>query len=1022
MASAASQHDATASSQPGAAADARVDADTAATDALLDAALPVFSLSPEAALAARVERASENLDVTELVAALRDATDSRRAELAYKVLQALQRCLPSQCTPDSVERAADLEAADGAAVLLNAFEAFHFTVAGKLKLSGVICCVCSALLYLMHKAYKHRSALDAVAIALRLQLAEPPADMGVISITNHRRAFATLLSVAGRESASLRAEAFAVDAVARLVAGLLHDRESGFSYLSGLEIVCSMDGGNPEAIKQLSALNGIDVVIAAMANGTTLRRGMHLLWNMLPLADLAPPATEEVIRSRNAAMHKAGIAALAGPARSTGVFFVHTCRVLLYVVESGDMLQATTVVHSVIAALRAVVAALPNIGSWALPASSCAASVLLKCCGRCGAEDAASPGTYVLRAGALPLMETMMAAAEGGGLGAELPLNWELVPTLASTLKQLEANGTLAARSDRALESLDVAELVAVLCEASERRLARLACVMLVSLLRCCRDEPSAERIAALEAADGAAVVLKALQVFHNTSAADQTFAGGVHVYDLCAVMLCFQHKTLKHQAALDAAVAATRLLMTAPSADASTLSRFHHRRALTSLLVTFIDDCEILRVESLAAGAAERILEGVTSDATESDLYLSALLALCGTLGGSHTEAAERLVAADGINKLVAALFKGNASFVGMTLLYQLLRFAHNEPPATDDMLRHRDAALCTVTTNALAGRARLSGEFMICTCVVMLFVVQRGDPIIVTTVVDSVVAALRAMVAGPPSDRTSPFRVSGAAAAVLLASLGRCGGADTSSPGTYVLRAGALPVMEAAMAAADESVNEVTHPNWQHVGELVATLRQLGARADAVAAELLAEEEAEAAARKAKPAGKGAKSKSSKRKGAAPKPAAPKPAASASAGGEAVEAAAAASSTAEPPQPPPPPPPAPLPDAAPPPLPPLPPWLLQAMQAMPTPSQPALKPAAVPLAPTSAAAATTRTAAGEVPRELECAICLDAVVEGRTPCCGQAAFCATCAASLTDACPLCRAPRDAAGAGGGH
>jgi hypothetical protein len=383
--------------------------------------------------------------------------------------------------------------------------------------------------------------------------------------------------------------------------------------------------------------------------------------------------------------------------------------------------------------------------------------------------------------------------------------------------------------------------------------------------------------------------------------------------------------------------------------------------------------------------------------------------------LDGSHSEAAERLVAADGINLLVAALFKGSASFFGMAVLCHLLLFAHKEPAAADDMIRRRDAALCTVATTALAGRARLSGDFMMCTCRVVLCVVRRGDPMIVTAVVDSVVAALRAMVAAPPGDGASAFQVSGAAAAVLLASLGRCGGADTASPGTYVLRAGALPLMEAAMAAADASVNGSTQPNWQHVGRLVATLRQLGARADAVAAELLAEEEAEAEARKAKPAGKGAKSKSSKRKGAAAKP---KPAAAASADA-AVEAAAA--SIAEPPQPPPPPPPAPAPDAA---LPPLPPWLLQAMKALPTPSQPVPPPAAPPPAPPSAAAASARTAAGEVeevPRELECAVCLDAVVVGRTPCCGQAAFCAPCAVSLAvGACPLCRAPWDAAAAGG--
>ena len=47
----------------------------------------------------------------------------------------------------------------------------------------------------------------------------------------------------------------------------------------------------------------------------------------------------------------------------------------------------------------------------------------------------------------------------------------------------------------------------------------------------------------------------------------------------------------------------------------------------------------------------------------------------------------------------------------------------------------------------------------------------------------------------------------------------------------------------------------------------------------------------------------------------------------------------------------------------------------------------------------------------AGEVPRDQECAICLDAVAEGCTPCCGQTAFCAPCAATLSGGCPLCRA-----------
>jgi len=236
---------------------------------------------------------------------------------------------------------------------------------------------------------------------------------------------------------------------------------------------------------------------------------------------------------------------------------------------------------------------------------------------------------------------------------------------------------------------------------------------------------------------------------------------------------------------------------------------------------------------------------------------------------------------------------------------------------------------------------------------------------------------------------------------------------------------------------------------------------LKLQGVRADAAMAELLAEEEAEAAARKAK-AGKGAKSKAkakaSKSKAASAAAASKSPPAK---GSTVVPAPAEQPMAPAPPAPVPAPPQPEAPQCSLPP--PLPPWLMQAMQQpAPAPPAPVATPAVQPAAPRgarppniAAALAATRISppaavpappqrwdavatlppappagawgrarpaipglsAGEVPRELECAICLDARAEGRTPCCGQTAFCTPCAATLTGGCPLCRAlPGDAA------
>jgi hypothetical protein len=289
-----------------------------------------------------------------------------------------------------------------------------------------------------------------------------------------------------------------------------------------------------------------------------------------------------------------------------------------------------------------------------------------------------------------------------------------------------------------------------------------------------------------------------------------------------------------------------------------------------------------------------------------------------------------------------------------------------------------------------------------------------------------------------------------------------GACGEADAAKEGTYALRAGALPLLEPTLAFLDATDDDYNDTDYESIEFVVHKLQ--GVRADAAMAELLAEEEAEAAARKAK-AGKGAKSKAkakaSKSKSAGAATASKSPPAKSS---TVVPAPAEQPMAPAPPAPTPAPPQPEAPQSSlPPPLPPpLPPWLMQAMQP-PAPA-PTAAPAVQPAAPRgarppniAAALAATRISppaavpappqrwdaaatllpapptgawsrarpaipglsAGEVPRELECAICLDAVAEGRTTCCGQTAFalrvrprspasarCAARAADNTDAC----------------
>ena len=510
----------------------------------------------------------------------------------------------------------------------------------------------------------------------------------------------------------------------------------------------------------------------------------------------------------------------------------------------------------------------------------------------------------------------------------------------------MEATMALVPRLQRAKAAFDVGELVAILRESVALGNPPLAGVALQGLCDCFitdqETEPlHLERAAALEAADGSAAVLSALDKFHLAS------THGARISWLCSRLLAW-HVNMKHRGAVEAAVAGARLLLAEPPAGDDADDVVFRREGFARLLGVAVENYRPLRAEAIATGAVERLLEGCKKDERGAGMCLKAITKLVGDESGNVKACSERIAAADGVDLLIAALGDACLARFAITLLHPVAEYREQMAPATAAKIRRREHAILKGVLAAMAPDAHLRSTLKTwAECfygTIMALVSPQGtercEPRLAAAAVDGVVAVLRAVQATSPS-AASMLLEACFAATILYESAGCCGGDDTASPGVYALRAGALPLLETAMAAAEGD------PSVQPPAEFLHKSGAVLAGLDATFEE--------------------------------------------------------SSPPEVPPQPQPQPQAAPLPQAAPPPLPP---WLLQAVQRPPPPAPP----------PPPAITAGLM----EVPRELECAICLDSEAVGRTPCCGQTAFCARCAAALTGECPLCRAlPGGAVGSG---
>jgi hypothetical protein len=634
-----------------------------------------------------------------------------------------------------------------------------------------------------------------------------------------------------------------------------------------------------------------------------------------------------------------------------------------------------------------------------------------------------------------------------------------------------------AARLERACraEAWDARELVCLLREAVGRDDAKAAEDALCGLNTALElsEEERVEiggllsshepRLLEVAAADGAVVVFTAVQAFGLKTVA--VVKSACFVLGELALLKQSDGGVVAQSACADVARIALR---SPPATDVEVADELLAGMACL-FEGSFLNDRNAeLCAEALAAGIVERLLAGCMHmrDRKHRQACLYALEFLCGA-SRTPPDAALRIAQAGGLDVIFAAMAETQPQtpHSGVTLpdyavdlLKALLRptvSALDEPHAQlQSLIRGRDEETAKHLLVRLAGDARDDPDsaFRAVGALGMLAFIGSElvcKPALAVAAIDGILSALRTLQRDPDS-----LNFAAQCADALENFAGLCGEADAAHPGTYALRAGALPLLEAALATVDDDVD---YSVYDSVDAMVLKLR--GVRADAAMAELLAEEEAEAAARKAK-AGKGAKSKAkakaSKSKSAGAATASKSPPAKSS---------TVIPAPAEQPMAPAPPAPVPAPPQPEPPQsslpPPLPPWLMQAMQQPPAPVPAQHSPVAAPVLPVTpcgarppniaAALAATRISppaavpappqrwdaaatlppappagawgrarpaipglsAGEVPRELECAICLDAVAEGRTTCCGQTAFCAACAATLRGECPLCRASR---------
>jgi hypothetical protein len=731
----------------------------------------------------------------------------------------------------------------------------------------------------------------------------------------------------------------------------------------------------------------------------------------------------------------------------------HCCRLLVHLGVCAR--QQAAVTDGVVGLLREkqTQSSLPDDG--VVLASVCA-TVLVAVSFRSD-EDYAEPGSYALHAGALPLLEAALAVRNSG------EDFWATIELAVRKLRAVKA-ANMHARLQQAKAANDTAELIALARESialSDSNLALHAITFFGDVMSDASDDEELLKrcLDAALAAGCLATLVKATEAFGRTDS-KLLHAVGCVVHHL---------SLLRVPRVVALAIAVLNVAVDAPPARDDVA--FQLIGLATVLNVAGMSCDAALRAKMLDAGVVERLV-AISSDARSKPhlaFYFEGLIFLCGPLNAAPDACALRVITAGGLGVAIAATQEQQKDprdehevEFGLMLLARLQELAlamKAQDAVVVSIFRANERKIFDVLDFALTELAHTSTGWALNILTAQPWFAKavgggRCSPACAAVVTNAMLAALHKML----PQHAASAELAGAFAGALRAFAGGCGGDDASAPGAHALHGGALPLLESMLPAVEAELaagglDKADRKQRGAVADFVRTLRALEASREAIAlraaAALVAEEETERARRSKG----GKKAKSAKSKAAPPAALAeavePMTAAVAAVS---VADAAASMAPAEPPAAEPLPAAQPQPDAAPAAPPPLPPWLLQAMLAPPPqptpPIAPPLQPLAapppamppgpqgVPLPATQAVplSSLVQQPRWEVPpppkapagawgrrppaipgmalsRESECAICLDAVAVGRTPCCGQTAFCAPCTATLRAECPLCRA-----------
>jgi hypothetical protein len=366
------------------------------------------------ALDARLERTKDATDVGEVVAALKDSIVRGRSDVAGSALTALYSFFPATLEPGALleSRCNVLVAADGVTAIVEASKAFASD-------DPTVSAACGAMLvHLARCALPVHGAKEAVAQAARFSLMTLPAEGGDPSLqARSRDGFAVLLASASANDVTFRTEAVAGGAIERLLGNRAPGDVLSTSVLQVLTDLCNADAS---CIDHIAALIGLDAVLATMAmpRSDKLVDGLNLLGSMLACPVMSP-ATAQKFMAREATIFKVLLTTLSGPARGCAELVSGVCVALATLAQppwrqtaerrSCEPRLAAAAVDGIVAALR-VEGVITKQPTPELPVSPVmvAACAMLHFVGGCDSADANAPGSYLLRAGALPLLENAL--------------------------------------------------------------------------------------------------------------------------------------------------------------------------------------------------------------------------------------------------------------------------------------------------------------------------------------------------------------------------------------------------------------------------------------------------------------------------------------------------------------------------------------------------------------------------------------------------------------------------------------